>query len=101
MNHFSTLHQLSNTPSGWLSIAQIQAAWQPNDSLMLLGEAAQVYQDSKLKDFNCIYVLEADANLLGLGHLEDKLLQEPNIKIISFDEWAELILKHDKHISWQ
>ncbi len=101
MNHFSTLHQLSNIPSGWLSIAQIKAAWQPNDSLMLLGEAAQGYQDSRLQGFNCIYVLEADANLLGLGHLENKLPQKPNIKIIGFDEWAELILKHDKHISWQ
>ena len=101
MNHFSTLHQLISRPAEWSSMAQIKASWQTNDSLILLGEAAQGYQDSRLQGFNCIYVLEADANLLGLGHLENKLPQKPNIKIIGFDEWAELILKHDKHISWQ
>lgn len=101
MNHFSTLHQLSNTPSGWLSIAQIQAAWQPNDSLILLGEAAQGYQDSRLQSFNCIYILEADANLLGLTNTDKLSTQYPIIQVIRFDEWAELILKYDKHISWQ
>ena len=101
MNHFSTLHQLISRPSEWSSMVQIKAAWQPNDSLMLLGEAAQGYQDSRLKDFNCIYVLEADASLLDLSNTDKESTQSSIIQVISFDEWAELILKHDKHISWQ
>lgn len=101
MNHFSTLHQLISRPSEWSSMAQIKAAWQPNDNLMLLGEAAQGYQDSRLQGFNCIYVLEADASLLGLSNTDKESTQSSIIQVISFDEWAELILKHDKHISWQ
>ena len=101
MNPLSTFHQLSNRPSSWLSIAQIQAVWQPNDSLILLGEAAQGYQDSRLQSFNCIYVLEADANLLGLTNTDKLSTQYPIIQVIRFDDWAELILKYNKYISWQ
>lgn len=101
MNHFSILHQLISRPSEWSSMVQIKAAWQPNDSLMLLGEAAQGYQDSRLQNFNCIYILEADASLLGLSNTDKESTQSSIIQVISFDEWAELILKHDKHISWQ
>lgn len=106
MNQFSTLHQLVSRPSEWSSIAQIKAAWQTTDSFMLLGEAAQGYQDSRIESFKCIYILQADASLLNLTYSEKdstqlSIIQLPSIQVISFDEWAELILKHDKHISWR
>lgn len=95
MNNFSTLHQLLSSPSHWASISEITAAWQVNDSLVLLGEAVQGYNDARLQGFDQIYILQADASLLGLS------ASTPHCHLLSYDEWAQMILNYNKHISWK
>ena len=98
MNHQSTLHQVLSAPTQWASIDQIIATWQTHDNLILLGEAAQGYNDARLASFQPIYMLDIDASLLGLNRLTQS---SAHYRIVSVDDWAALILKHTKHISWK
>ncbi len=95
MNYSSTLHQLLSAPSHWASIPHITASWQANDALVLLGEAAQGYSDARLQAFDRIYILQADASLLGLN------APTPHCHWLTYDEWAQMILNYNKHISWK
>ena len=100
MNNSSTLHQLISPPSTWASIDEIVAVWQTQDSLVLLAEAAQGYDDARLKSFKTIYILQADADVLGLNQSTDHNVED-RYQILTYDDWATLILKHNKHISWK
>ncbi|XID75818.1 hypothetical protein ACF3NA_04610 [Alkanindiges sp. WGS2144] len=92
----STLHQLSIAPRLWGTIPeQLQAVWQPGDTLILLGEAAQGYTDTRLQVFGTIYLLQADVAMLGISS------NLACCHILSDDEWATLVLKYNKHISWK
>ncbi len=100
MNNSSTLHQLLSAPSTWTSIDHISAIWQTHDALLLLGEAAQGYNDIRLKPFDLIYLLQADADILNLTQPTDLKIKS-NYQILSYDDWAKLLLKYSKHISWK
>ena len=100
MNNSSTLHQLLSAPSAWTSIDQISAIWQVKDALVLLGEAAQGYNDIRLQSFDLIYLLQADADILNLTQPTDLQIKS-NYQILSYDDWATLVLKYNKHISWK
>lgn len=92
----STLHQITHAPRYWgHAIDQIIALWQATDELILLGEAAQGYQDSRLDFFDQVYLLNHDADLLGLHS------QDSRYTMIDYAQWAQLVLKHQRHISWK
>ena len=102
MNNSTTLHQLLSPPSTWVSIDQIRAVWQTQDSLVLLGEAAQGYEDARLASFKTVYMLQADADILGLGFSDSADAENiVNYQILTYDDWAKLLLKYNKHISWK
>ena len=92
----ATLHQICHAPSLWANcIEQISALWQPDDALILLGPAAQGIFDQRLTSFNQVYVLQADLDVLGFP---PELIR---CKILSYDEWAQLVLLHKRHITWK
>ncbi|RYY79545.1 MAG: hypothetical protein EOO69_06210 [Moraxellaceae bacterium] len=92
----STLHQLCHAPSLWTNcINQIGALWQPNDALLLLGSAAQGVHDPRLNAFKIVYVLQADLDILGIT------TDQIQCKILSYDQWAQLVLSHQRHVTWK
>lgn len=92
----STLHQITHAPRYWgQCIEQIMALWQPTDELILLAEAAQGYADSRLDFFDQLYLLDHDADLLGLVN------NQARYKTIDYAQWAQLVLKHQRHITWK
>lgn len=92
----ATLHQICHAPSLWANcIEQINALWQPDDALILLGPAAQGVFDQRLTGFNQVYVLQADLDVLGVPFKQIKY------RILSYDEWAQLVLLHKRHITWK
>ncbi|RZA02771.1 MAG: hypothetical protein EOO68_09505 [Moraxellaceae bacterium] len=92
----STLHQITHAPRYWgHCVEQIMALWQPTDELILLGEAAQGYADARLDFFDQVYLLNHDADLLGLVN------NDTRYHLIDYAQWAQLVLKHQRHISWK
>lgn len=92
----STLHQLCHAPSMWANcIGQIAAVWQPLDALVLLGPAAQGVFDPRLATFTQLYVLQSDLNVLGIP------AEQIRCKILNYDQWAQLVLTYQRHISWK
>lgn len=92
----STLHQLCHAPSLWANcIGQIGDLWQPEDALILLGPAAYGIFDQRLRLFNPVYILQADLQVLGIRP------QQIQGKILDYEQWAELVLRHTRHISWK
>lgn len=92
----TTLYQICHAPSLWANcIEQISALWQPDDALILLGPAAQGVFDQRLTGFNQVYVLQADLDVLGLP------FEQIEYRILSYDEWAQLVLLHKRHITWK
>lgn len=96
----STLHQITHAPRYWgQSIEQIIALWQPADELILLAEAAQGCADSRLDFFDQLYLLDHDADFLGLVNMV--VNNQARYKTIDYAQWAQLVLKHQRHITWK
>lgn len=96
----STLHQITHAPRYWgQCIEQIMALWQPTDELILLAEAAQGYADSRLDFFDQLYLLDHDADFLGL--VNGMVNNQARYKTIDYAQWAQLVLKHQRHITWK
>ena len=91
-----TLHQLCIAPSAWPNcINQMSALWQPEDALLLLGSAAHGIHDSRLHAFKTVYVLQADLDMLGM------IADQFQCKILSYDQWAQLVVQYQRHITWK
>lgn len=96
----STLHQITHAPRYWgQCIEQIMALWQPTDELILLAEAAQGYADSRLDFFDQLYLLDHDADFLGL--VNEMVNNQARYKTIDYAQWAQVVLKHQRHITWK
>lgn len=94
-----TLHQISRPTSHWHNdfLANIQALWQNGDQIILLGEAAQGFMDQRLQAFYPLFLLLADAAVLGLNPEKQHL---SHLKLIDYNEWASLIVNQQKQITW-
>ncbi len=91
-----SLHQLVAPPHQWDQLLnRLQQVWQNGDLLLLLAEAAQGYQDPRLQQFNTVAMLDADAVYLGIAQLP------PNMQAFNMDDWAEHILRYQRHITWR
>jgi hypothetical protein len=92
-----TLHLLSLSPKYWHSILEnIRQIWQTGDMLLLLAESAQGITDTQLDQFDHIAILQNDADLLTV-----QSLKMSTVKVISYDEWAELTLQFTRTITWR
>ena len=92
----STLHQLCHAPSGWANcIETLARLWQPNDALILFGPAAQGIFDQRLTSFNQVYALQADLDLLGF------MPAQVPCQTLDYEQWAQLVLSHQRHITWK
>lgn len=95
----ATLHQLASSPKAWADdLARIQQVWQSQDLLLLLGEAAQGYQDARLEQFSNRALLATDAAILGIV-MTNKLLGD--LKIFNSDDWANAVLTYQRCITWR
>lgn len=95
----ATLHQLASSPKAWANdLTRIKQVWQPQDLLLLLGEAAQGYQYDQLEQFTNRALLATDAALLGID-ITDKLFG--GLKIFSSDDWANAVLTYQRCITWR
>lgn len=93
----TTLHQLTLNSSTWGDyLPRIQQVWQSGDLLLLLAEAAQGYQDTRLRAFSNVAMLLRDAEILGLT-----LDATASIIVMGTDEWANAILSYQRCITWR
>lgn len=96
-NMNTTLHQLVTSPKAWGDdIERIQKVWQAQDLLLLLGEAAQGYQDERLQQFSNLALLSTDAALLGFVDSPSAQLQ-----VFSSEDWANAVLNYQRCITWR
>jgi hypothetical protein len=92
----TTLHQLCHAPALWANcLDQLGALWQPDDAIILLGPAAQGVFDHRLDAFSNRYVLQADLNVLGIPS------QQIQYKVLDYNDWAQLVLRHQRHLTWK
>ncbi|WP_252152438.1 DsrH/TusB family sulfur relay protein [Acinetobacter terrae] len=78
----------SATPS---VLAKLEQLYSPEDTVILMGESVLQFQQPFLQQLNCIYVLDRDAEILAGQKTE-------NMKIISYAEFADICLNHNRCI---
>ena len=78
----------STTPS---ALAKLEQLYSSEDTVILMGESVLQFQQPFLQQLICIYVLENDAEILAGQKTE-------NMKVISYDEFADICLNHTRCI---
>lgn len=78
----------SATPS---ALATLEKIYHPEDTVILMGEAVLQFQHPLVQKLPCVYVLDADIEILA-GQTA------ANIHSISYAEFADICLKHTRCI---
>jgi hypothetical protein len=92
-----TLHVLATAHHAWTPLLnQLRNIWKTGDSLVLAAEGIQGWQDPALTAFAPVYAIDSDA---ALSHLPHDLPE--HIHIINHGQWADLILSHQRCLTWR
>jgi sulfur transfer complex TusBCD TusB component (DsrH family) len=92
-----TLHVLATEHRDWpLLLKQLRKIWQTGDSLVLAAEGIQGWHDEALSAFGPVYAIDSDAEIANIP----AVLPE-HIQVINHDRWAELILTHQRCLTWR
>ena len=87
-NLFLIQSDFSATPS---ALAKLEKIYDPEDTVILMGEAVLQFQHPLVQQLPCVYILETDVEILA-GQ------KTANMHIISYAEFADICLKHTRCI---
>lgn len=88
-NLFLIQSDFTSTPQ---ALKKLQEIYSPNDVIILMGDAVQFITDPFIQSLHKIYVIETDVD--NLIHIE-----MPNVKVIQYNDFADICLQHTRCIS--
>lgn len=92
-----TLHLLATPSHEWTALFnQLRDMWTTGDALVLASEGVQGWQDERLAHFGVVYALDTDVHT---AHLPRDL--PAYLQLINHDQWADLILSHQRCLTWR